>query len=44
MLATWMGPGEALALAATSRIASTINELGAAAPFYFSRESARDSA
>jgi uncharacterized membrane protein YbhN (UPF0104 family) len=44
ILSSWMGPGEALALAAASRIAFTINELGAAAPFYFARGWARDSA
>ena len=42
MLAQWMGYGEALALAAASRLAFTFNELGAAAPFFFTRESTRD--
>lgn len=42
ILSQWIGPGPALALAGASRIASTINELGAAAPFYFSRESTGD--
>jgi uncharacterized membrane protein YbhN (UPF0104 family) len=44
LLGYWLGPAEALALMAASRIAFTINELGAAAPFYFARESARDNA
>jgi uncharacterized membrane protein YbhN (UPF0104 family) len=34
--------GPAIALAAASRLAFTLNELGAAAPFFFTRESARD--
>lgn len=41
-LAPVIGPAAALALSATSRLAFTINELGAAAPFFFTRESARD--
>lgn len=42
LLGTWIGPAEALALMAASRIAFTLNELGAAAPFYFSKESPGD--
>jgi hypothetical protein len=42
VLGLWIEPGPALALAAASRLMFTLNELGAAAPFYFSRESTRD--
>ncbi len=42
LLEPWIGLGPALALAAASRIAFTFNELGAAAPFFFTRESPRD--
>lgn len=42
LLSPWLGLGQALALAAASRIAFTLNELGAAAPFFFTRESTRD--
>ena len=34
--------GPALALAGASRLMFTINELGAAAPFFFTRETPRD--
>lgn len=42
LLATPIGIGPALALSAASRLAFTINELGAAAPFFFTREPTRD--
>ena len=42
MLSDKIGLGPALALSAASRLALTLNELGAAAPFFFTRESARD--
>ncbi len=42
LLEHWVGLGPALALAAASRIAFTLNELGAAAPFFFTRESTSD--
>jgi hypothetical protein len=44
MLTVPLGTGPALALAAASRLAWTLNELGAAAPFFFTREHTRDHA
>jgi hypothetical protein len=41
-LTPWLGAAPALALAAASRLMFTFNELGAAAPFFFARESSRD--
>lgn len=38
----WIGTGPTLALVAASRLAFTFNELGAAAPFFFTGESNRD--
>jgi hypothetical protein len=41
-LTPWIGIAEALALAAASRLMFTFNELGAAAPFFFSKGQSRD--
>lgn len=44
LLKDTIGPGNALALAAVSRLTLTVNELGAAVPFLFLRRPSRDDA